>query len=84
MKVVSAVGVQIGGIDSLARNMSSPETFADGVRIEGLGANGTVIEGNHIGTNAAGTAAIGNDGDGVQAMIGAHIIGGHGGGRREI
>lgn len=75
VKVVSAVGVQIGGTDPLARNIIAGN-FADGVRVEGLGANGTIIEGNHIGTNAAGTAALGNEGDGVQAMIGAHLIGG--------
>src|SRR5439155_11116960 len=39
--------------------------FNDGVRIEGSGATGNRVEGNFIGTDAAGSAAVGNGGDGV-------------------
>src|SRR5205085_652836 len=40
---------------------------AEGVRLGGSGSgpDGSVLAGNYIGTNAAGTAAIGNDAEGV-------------------
>ncbi|NND28110.1 MAG: CSLREA domain-containing protein [Myxococcales bacterium] len=49
----------IGGIETGARNIISANGFA-GIDL-GPGSIGTVIEGNYIGTNAAGTAAMGND-----------------------
>ena len=50
----------------------------DGVLITGSGANNNTIEGNLIGTNVTGTAAMGNIADGVQIDSGAsgNVIGG--------
>lgn len=58
---------------------------AKGVRIEGTGTSLTVVSGNYIGTNASGTAAIGNQ-QGVSIAQGAHdnTIGGTATGARNI
>ncbi len=77
----------IGGTAPGAGNLISGNTngmfgFA-GVRISGPGANGNIVQGNYIGTNAAGTAALVDlnvlfDTYGVQVLNGAqsNIIGG--------
>ncbi len=49
----------IGGTTVGARNVISGND-ADGILIQGSSSTGNVIQGNFIGTNAAGTAAIGN------------------------
>ena len=49
----------IGGVEAAARNVISGNGFA-GIDL-GPGSTGTMIRGNYIGTNAAGTAALGND-----------------------
>jgi len=49
----------IGGVEAGARNVISGNGFA-GIDLGG-GSTGTIIRGNYIGTNAAGTAALGND-----------------------
>lgn len=69
-------GNRIGGVEPGARNVISGNTDA-GVQIEGIGASANQVEGNYIGVNAAGTAAIGNF-DGVTLIQGAsgNIIGG--------
>ena len=59
-----ATNTIIGGTTAEARNVISGNTRF-GVNIAG-GATGVVIEGNYIGTNAAGTAALGNASDGVR------------------
>ena len=67
----------IGGTAAGARNVISGNAD-DGIDIDGVGTDGNVILGNYIGLNAAGTAALGNDSDGV--VIGnsasGNIIGG--------
>jgi CSLREA domain-containing protein len=59
----------IGGISPGARNVISGN-MSTGVAIQGVGTNGNVVQGNHIGTNASGTASIPNGGDGI-ALVGA-------------
>ena len=58
---VSGSGNQIGGAAAGAGNLVSDN--AAGVDV---GGNDNIIEGNRIGTNAAGTADLGNAGSGVQ------------------
>jgi hypothetical protein len=72
----------IGGTTAAARNIISGN-IGDGVRISSGDppATANVVEGNYIGTNAAGTAAIGNGGSGVEIFggggpIGVNTIGG--------
>src|SRR5262249_20004216 len=54
----------IGGTTAAARNVISGN-FGPGIESYGTDASGNVLEGNYFGTNAAGTAAVGNNGDGV-------------------
>ena len=77
-----ASGNTIGGTTASARNIISGNS--DGIDIGTIGVitanstNGNVVEGNYIGTNAAGTAALDNSGDGVSVGGNAadNIIGG--------
>jgi hypothetical protein len=65
----------IGGTTALHRNVISGNTLA-GVRIAGgIDHAGNRVQGNYIGTNAGGTAALANGGHGVEVMAPA-IIGG--------
>ena len=59
----SSSGVTVGGTTAAARNVISGNS-ADGINIFNS-ASGNTIEGNYIGTNIAGTAAIANSGSGV-------------------
>ena len=56
--------------DSLARNIISGNG-ADGVHIEDPGTNFNIVAGDFIGTNAAGTAALGNAANGIMILSGA-------------
>jgi len=55
----------IGGNTAAARNVISANT-QNGILIEGAGTEFNSVQGNFIGTNAAGTGALGNIGSGVQ------------------
>jgi hypothetical protein len=57
-------GNTVGGTTAGARNVISGN-LNDGLLISGAGAMHNLIAGNYIGTNAAGTAALPNSGDGV-------------------
>jgi hypothetical protein len=80
---IAAVNIEPGGTDNTiggttagARNIISASGF--GVYIGGMGASDNLVEGDYIGTNAAGTAALGNSVCGI-ALVGAasgNIIGG--------
>ncbi|WP_153555201.1 tandem-95 repeat protein [Roseimaritima sediminicola] len=73
---VDGANNQIGGTTPDARNVISANGN-DGIRINGS-ASGTTVQGNYIGTNAAGDAALGNSDDGVSVMNGSssNTIGG--------
>ncbi|HWB13177.1 MAG TPA: PKD domain-containing protein [Pirellulales bacterium] len=68
---VGASDNTIGGPISDARNVISGNSGA-GVYISDNGTMGNMVEGNYIGTNAAGERAIANGGSGVQIVGGAN------------
>jgi len=71
-------GVQIGGLNSQDKNVISGNTngLSDDVGIQVISSTSTLIEGNLIGTNLAGTAASPND-SGIEIGQGsANTIGG--------
>ena len=69
VEISNAEGNTIGGTVSAARNVISGNS-GDGVVIFGTDATGNEVQGNFIGTNAAGTADLGND-DGVVISSGS-------------
>ena len=60
----------IGGTTAGARNVISGNTF-QGVSVLEAGTNGNLIQGNYIGLNATGTAALPNNAAGVTIVSGA-------------
>jgi CSLREA domain-containing protein len=81
----TAVIIQIGGTDASERNVISGNT-QQGIRLETDNPlNRSVVLGNFIGTNAAGTAALGNGAQGIAIYTSAgHIIGGNVAGTRNV
>jgi uncharacterized repeat protein (TIGR01451 family) len=75
----------IGGTAPGARNVISGNT-QQGVAIAGTGFNNNVVQGNFIGTDASGTAALGNTLDGVFIFDNAsnNTIGGTAAGARNV
>jgi hypothetical protein len=75
----------IGGTTAAARNLISGN-LQNGLGIFGSSATGNLVEGNYIGTNATGTAAIPNAVQGVLVNGGAasNIIGGSAAGTRNL
>ena len=67
----------IGGTTAAERNVISGNTL-DGVAVSDLGTSRNVIQGNFIGVNAAGTAALANGDAGVDIEAGAsgNVVGG--------
>ena len=80
-----SVNNTVGGTTAADANVISGNA-SDGLRIINAGATGNVVEGNFIGTNADGTAAVANTGNGVILDQGAagNTIGGTSGGARNI
>ena len=75
--VYGATSNTIGGTTAAARNVISGNVY-NGVALAFSGTSNNLVEGNYIGTNAAGTAAVPNSLDGIQIIGGAtgNIIGG--------
>ncbi|WP_338416332.1 cadherin domain-containing protein, partial [uncultured Sphaerotilus sp.] len=75
----------IGGSTAAARNLISGNAN-DGINLGGTGTTGNQIQGNRIGTNLAGTAAIGNGGVGIGIGAGAssNTVGGSGSAYRNL
>ena len=75
----------VGGTTPAARNVISVPSAVIGLNISDNGTNGNVIEGNYIGTDAAGTAKIG-DFVGINIRGGAqkNVIGGTTAGARNV
>ncbi len=68
-------GVTIGGLNAADRNVISGNS-GSGITIENISSNTTVI-GNYIGTNAAGSAAVANAGEGIRiTQSSGDVIGG--------
>jgi titin len=67
----------IGGVATAARNVISGNKYS-GVVIREAGATGNKVQGNYVGTNAAGAAAVPNHFNGVMVFQGAsnNLIGG--------
>jgi hypothetical protein len=65
----------IGGSTAAARNVISGNS-GDGVRIDATAGTGNVIQGNYIGTNASGTAALPNGDFGIISSLSQTLIGG--------
>ena len=74
--IVRSAGNRIGGTTAPQRNVISGNTFP-GIALS-TGAANTMVQGNFIGTNAAGTAALGNSEDNILVVNGAsnNTIGG--------
>jgi parallel beta-helix repeat protein/predicted outer membrane repeat protein len=73
---ISGGGNLVGGSAPGAGNLISGN-LGDGVLLGSTAGSGNVIQGNLIGTNAAGTAALGNQGNGIDVLGGdATLIGG--------
>jgi parallel beta-helix repeat protein len=81
IEVASGSNVSIGGTTSGTRNFISGNT-RDGVLIDGTG-SGIQVLGNYIGTNKAGTAALGNN-IGVEIAGKSNTVGGSVSGARNI
>jgi hypothetical protein len=61
---INASNNQVGGTGIGAGNVISGN-LETGLRFDGSGATGNVVQGNYIGTDSTATRAIGNSGDGV-------------------
>jgi CSLREA domain-containing protein len=74
--ISSSSGNVIGRTDLAFRSNLISGNSATGVRIMGAGADNNVVAGNRVGTNAAGTAALGNGGAGVWISSGdGNVVG---------
>ena len=72
--IYGATGTWIGGPGTAERNVVSGNGI-NGIDIRN-GGTGTMIQGNHIGTNLAGGAAIPNDQHGILLLTGGNRVGG--------
>jgi hypothetical protein len=79
-----ADGLVIGASDTTIRGLVINRFGADGILGEGPGATGNRIQGNFIGTNAAGTADLGNGQMGMFIAADNTTIGGTAAGERNV
>lgn len=73
---INSSGNTVGGTMAVARNIVSGN--GAGISLNGTGGSATanVIKGNYVGLNAAGTAALGNDGTGIYINGPSNTVGG--------
>lgn len=64
LTLFNAATNQIGGSTAAARNVISGNN-GSGINLNTTGASGNLIQGNYLGLNAAGTAAVSNTADGI-------------------
>ena len=75
ISINSSLDTQVGGPGALEGNVISNHNFH--AMVLNGGSNNTTIQGNRVGTNAAGTAAMGNDDSGVIVINSSNVtIGG--------
>jgi parallel beta-helix repeat protein len=80
--VLQSQGNLIGGVTASNRNLVAANRDA-GIYL--LNANGNVIQGNYVGTTAAGTAALGNTNHGILLLdSSANLVGGAAAGARNV
>lgn len=81
--LVQQPDLQLGGTTSAARNVISGNQV--GIRINSTQGHDVTIQGNYIGTDANGTADLGNSGDGIEWSGGQYLIlGGTASGARNV
>jgi hypothetical protein len=80
----SGLELDAGSNGSTVRGLVIRQFGANGIEVNG--ASGTLITGDYLGTDAAGTAALGNAGDGVLLTNGAraNTVGGRGAGAGNV
>jgi len=72
--IVNTAFNKVGGATAAARNVISGN-FGAGIELNVAEANSNAIEGNYIGVNAAGTAALGNSSEGIRVTGSSNRIG---------
>ena len=73
--LAGAPGTIIGGTGPGSTNVISANEDA-GIEIDGVGGVGAIVQGNFVGTDAAGTSALGNGDDGIYISVSGSTIGG--------
>ena len=79
----SADGLEVEASNTVIRGLVINQFDDDGLDVDD-GLTGIVIEGNYIGTNVAGTAALGNGSDGIDLSAGGNTIGGTAAGKGNL
>ena len=79
---VGSPGNTIGGTTAAKRNVVS-DSGKEGI-LFAAGQSGNTIQGNFIGTDAAGTSAIGNGAEGIKILSDSNVIGGIASGARNV
>ncbi|HYY59410.1 MAG TPA: Calx-beta domain-containing protein, partial [Pyrinomonadaceae bacterium] len=82
IRVYDAPANLIGGTAAGEGNVISGNER--GISLEQNGGNDNIVQGNLIGTNAAGTAGLGNDGSGIDIFSANNLIGGTTAGARNV
>jgi hypothetical protein len=65
IQIYTGTGNTVGGTSESARNLVSAN-LTNGIQVEGADTTGNSIQGNYVGTDASGTADLGNTGYGIR------------------